>query len=57
VAGKPGIAPGKREGILSLAQKALMETEREKAILRYRELRDKAKTTISDDRGVSHEQR
>ena len=49
-------ATGKHEGILSLAQRALMETEREKAILRYREMKEKARTTTSDDREISHEQ-
>ena len=30
---------GKREGVLSMAQKSMMEQEREKVILRYRELK------------------
>ena len=32
-------AGGKREGVLSMAQKQMMEAEREKAIARYRELK------------------
>lgn len=36
---KGGIGSGKREGVLSMAQKSMMEQEREKAIARYRELK------------------
>jgi len=38
-----GSALGKREGVLSMAQKVMMEQEREKAIIRYRELKAKRK--------------
>lgn len=34
-----GTGSGKREGILSMAQKSMMEKEREKAIARYREMK------------------
>lgn len=36
-----GVGSGKRDGVLSMAQKAMMVEEREKAILRYRELKAK----------------
>ncbi|KAF9476393.1 hypothetical protein BDN70DRAFT_935085 [Pholiota conissans] len=39
----PGI--GKRDGVLSMSQKVMMEQEREKAILRYRELKAKRRQT------------
>lgn len=37
--GASGTGSGKREGVLSMAQKMMMEQEREKAILRYREMK------------------
>lgn len=40
-----GIEGGKREGVLSMAQKSMMEQEREKVIARYRELRAQRKET------------
>ncbi|KAF4621797.1 hypothetical protein D9613_012086 [Agrocybe pediades] len=38
-----GSAIGKRDGVLSMSQKVMMEQEREKAIIRYRELKAKRK--------------
>jgi hypothetical protein len=39
--GKQKSSAGKRDGILSMAQKVMMETEREKAILHYREMKER----------------
>ena len=44
-----GLGSGKREGILSLAQRSMMEKERESAIARYREMRAKQR----EGRGVT----
>ncbi|RDB15266.1 hypothetical protein Hypma_004829 [Hypsizygus marmoreus] len=49
VQGANSIGGGKREGVLSMAQKAMMEQEREKAIKRYREL--KANKRANGERG------
>ncbi|KAG5722928.1 hypothetical protein E4T56_gene6026 [Termitomyces sp. T112] len=38
---------GKRDGVLSMAQKQLMETEREKAIARYREMKNQRNKTLA----------
>ena len=40
-----GSAIGKRDGVLSMAQKVMIEQEREKAILRYRELKASRRQT------------
>ncbi|KAG5348884.1 hypothetical protein C0989_007423, partial [Termitomyces sp. Mn162] len=39
---------GKRDGVLSMAQKQLMETEREKAIARYREMKNQRNKTLAE---------
>lgn len=44
-----GIGSRKREGVLSMAQKSIMEQEREKAIARYRELKAQRKGTGGRD--------
>lgn len=46
-AGRPGIG-GKREGVLSMAQKSMMEQEREKAITRYRMLKASRLTSAGE---------
>ena len=40
-AGPEGLRGGKAAGVLSMAQRAMMEVEREKAIQHYRELKEK----------------
>jgi hypothetical protein len=51
-----GIGSGHREGVLSMAQKSMMEHEREKVILRYRELKAQRRGGIdSRDRGAAEE--
>ncbi|KAK0492249.1 hypothetical protein EDD18DRAFT_1079723 [Armillaria luteobubalina] len=39
----------KRDGVLSMAQKAMMEDERNKAIARYREMKAKRRTDAADE--------
>lgn len=41
-------AAGKRDGILSMSQKAMMEKERDRAILRYREMKERKRGTGLD---------
>jgi hypothetical protein len=47
-----GIGSGKREGVLSMAQKSMMEQEREKAITRYRELKAQRKGALVSEVGM-----
>jgi hypothetical protein len=52
-----GVGSGKREGVLSMAQKSMMEQEREKVILRYRELKAQRRGNIDGrDQGAAAEE-
>jgi len=42
-------AIGKKESVLSMSQKLMMEQEREKAIVRYRELKASRKQTVDQE--------
>lgn len=51
LAGPEGLRGGKAAGVLSMAQRAMMEVEREKAIKHYRELKEKRFAQTQAQRG------